>query len=178
MISYAFAQQNSDLEHGNNILDDPTIWVAVSFVLFVIILAKPAWSFITSALDKKIHEITNKINDATSLREEAQDMLAESKRKLVDAEKEAEAIILEAKKEANILKEKLVLEMEEGLKRREKLANDRISQSESDAVETIRLLTADLALEATQVLLKDMVNDQEKATLIDKAINELPKKLN
>ncbi len=92
MISTAHAQ-SADAAQGNALLSDPTFWVAISFVIFVLLAAKPAWKFITSALDAKIEEIREKIEEATKLREEAQEMLAEYKRKLADADKEAGDII-------------------------------------------------------------------------------------
>ena len=45
------------------------------FILFLALIAKLAWQFITSSLDKKIDEIRTKIEEATKLREEAQDIL-------------------------------------------------------------------------------------------------------
>ena len=89
MISSAFAQTTSTPELAASNWDNPSLWVAVSFFLFVIILARPAWKFVVGSIDEKIQEIRIKIEEATKLREEAQDILAANKRKVANAEKEA-----------------------------------------------------------------------------------------
>ena len=90
MISSAIAQTADGAGQASSVLNNPSLWVAISFILFLALIAKPAWKFITSSLDKKIDEIRAKIEEATKLREEAQDILAAHKRKLSDAETEAD----------------------------------------------------------------------------------------
>ena len=178
MISSAIAQTADSVEQAGSILNNPSLWVAISFILFLILIAKPAWTFITSSLDKKIDEIRAKIEEATKLREEAQDILAAHKRKLSDAENEADDIIRQAREQAQTLKTKLTEELEEALQRREKLAMDRIAQAETDAQEEVRALTTDIALAAARGLLADEVQNDKAEALVNDAIRELPEKLN
>ena len=178
MISSAIAQTADGAEQAGSLLNNPSLWVAISFILFLALIAKPAWQFITSSLDKKIDEIRTKIEEATKLREEAQDILAAHKRKLSDAEKEADDIINQAREEAQILRTKLTQDLEIALQRREKLAMDRIAQAEADAQEEVRMLTTDIALEAARSLLADTVQNDKADALINDAIKEIPEKLN
>ena len=178
MISSAIAQTVDGAGQADSILNNPSLWVAISFVLFLALIAKPAWNFITSSLDKKIDEIRTKIEEATKLREEAQDILAAHKRKLSDAEKEADNIVIKAREEAQILKTRLTKDLENALQRREKLAMDRIAQAETDAQEEVRALTTDIALAAAGGLLADAVQNDKADALINDAIKELPEKLN
>ncbi|NQV55168.1 MAG: F0F1 ATP synthase subunit B [Rhodospirillales bacterium] len=156
----------------------PTFWVAISFVILVGLLAKPAWASITSTLDEKIQGIQKKIEEATELREEAQNLLAGCKRKLTEAEKEGEEIIATAREEAQKLRKRMTADLEASLKRREKLALDRIAQAESDATTEVRRSAADIALEATRTILVEEVKDAKAASLIDDAIRNLSDKLN
>ena len=157
---------------------DPAFWVAVAFIIFVLIFAKPVWKFASVALDKKISEIETSIEEATKLREEALDLVTNYKRKIVDAEKEAEAIISQARDEALAIKSLMTSDLEVSLKRRKKLAMDRIAQAEKDATAEVRAMTADLALAATRQLLIENVTEIKADELIDAAVNELPTKLN
>tara|TARA_B100000315_G_scaffold249276_1_gene280243 strand:- start:5923 stop:6462 length:540 start_codon:yes stop_codon:yes gene_type:complete len=179
MISTAYAAETAGgaAAHGA-FYDSPTFWVAISFAIFVVLLAKPVWKFATSALDKKIDEIEASIEEATKLREEAQDLLAGYKRKIADAEKEAEDIVGQARDEAQLLKNRMTTDLEASLERREKLAMDRIAQAENDATAEVRAMTADVALAATRQLLIDNAKDAKADELIDGAIKELPEKLN
>jgi len=178
VISSALAQTADGAAQAGSALNNPTLWVAISFILFIALIAKPAWKFVTSALDSKIDEIRDKIEEATKLRDEAQDMLAAHKRKMAEAEKEADDIINQARKEAQLLKAKMTEELEASLQRREKLAMDRIAQAEADAADEVRSLTTDIALAAARGLLADAVKDDKADALIDDAIKELPEKLN
>lgn len=178
MISSAIAQTIDGAGQGGTVLNNPSIWVAISFILFLALIAKPAWKFITSSLDKKIDEIRAKIEEATKLREEAQDILAAHQRKLSEAEKEADDIINQAREEAQMIKKKLTEDLENALQRREKLAMDRIAQAETEAQEEVRALTTDIALAAARGLLADTVQNEKADALINDAIKELPEKLN
>ena len=105
-------------------------------------------------------------------------MLAKNKRKVVEVEQETEKILVKAREEAQTIKEKLIFELEERLRRKEKLASDRIKQSETDAVESIRLITIEIAINATKIILDKEVGKKENMKLIEQAIDELPHKLN
>ncbi|MBT7956815.1 MAG: F0F1 ATP synthase subunit B [Rhodospirillaceae bacterium] len=177
MISTAYAASGAAAGQ-EAFYDSPTFWVALSFVIFVLLLAKPMWKFVTAALDKKIDEIEASIEEAAKLREEAQDLLAGYKRKIADAEKEAEDIVNQARDEAQALKNRMTTDLEASLERREKLAIDRIAQAETDATTEVRAMTADIALAATRQLLIDNAKDAKADELIDGAIKELPEKLN
>ena len=178
MIFSAIAQTADGAGQAGAVLNNPSLWVAISFILFLALIAKPAWKFITSSLDKKIDEIRTKIEEATKLREEAQDILAAHKRKLSDAEKEADDIINQAREEAQRLRTRLTEDLEDALQRREKLAMDRIAQAENDAQKEVRALTTDIALAAARSLLADAVQNDKADALINDAIKELPEKLN
>ena len=178
MISSAFAQAASNPELVASVWNSPTLWVAISFVIFLALLARPTWLFVTRSIDNRIQEIKNKIEEAAGLREEAQDMLAANKRKIFDAEKEAGEIIAQAREEARVLKARLAKELEEVLKRRQQIATDRMSQAEADAVEAVRLLTVDIALNATEQILSETIKGEKGGKLINNSIKELPKKLN
>ena len=68
--------------------------------------------------------------------------------------------------------------MEEVLKRRQQIATDRIAQAEADAVESVRLLTVDIALNATEQILAETIKGEKGKRLINTSIKELPNKLN
>ena len=142
------------------------------------LLFKPVWRFTTKTLDEKIAEIQSRIEEATQLREEAQNLLAATKRKLTEAEKEGADIIAAARGEAQILRQRMTDDLEAALKRREKQAMDRIAQAESDATADVRAIAADIAIDATRTLLASESQGEKAASLIDDAIKDLSDKLN
>jgi F-type H+-transporting ATPase subunit b len=159
-------------------MEDPAFWVSLAFVILLALTIKPVYGKITGALDAKIAEIQARIDEAMRLREEAQEMLASAKRKLAEAQREAQTIVDEARSNAQALRTKMTEDAEASLKRRERMAMDRIAQAEADATAEIRALTADVALEATRRILAQEVQGQRAEQLVDTAISELGSKLN
>ena len=177
MIANAYAAATDNIP-PQALYDNPGFWVAVAFVIFVLIFARPVWKFSVKSLDKKINAIETSIEEATKLREEAQDLLASYKRKLATAEKEAEDIIGQAREEALKIKAQMTKELKSSLSRREKLALDRISQAENDATSEVRTMITDVALLATRQLLIENIDDKKADELINKSIVDLSSKLN
>ncbi len=153
-------------------------WVAVAFVILIGGLAKPLWRLVTSALDERVELIRERLEEATKLREEAQEILAGYKRKLAAAESEAEEILAAAREAASALEQRMGEDLETALARREQLAMDRIALAEAEAVAEVRTATADMALSATRRLLAENITGDKAKALIDAAIDELPEKLN
>lgn len=159
-------------------MEDPTFWVSLSFIILIALAIKPLYGKIVGALDAKIAEIQARIDEAMRLREEAQEMLASAKRKLAEAQREAQSIVEDARSSAQSLRAKMTEDAEASLKRRERMAMDRIAQAEADATAEIRALTADIALEATRQILAQEVQGQRAEQLVDAAIGEFGNKLN
>lgn len=159
-------------------INDPTLWVAVGFVIFfgVIIFLKVP-KMVTGMLDSRAEEIRNSLDQAASLREEAQQLLAEYQRKQRDAVKETEHMVAQARAEAEHLSKVGAEKLEETLKRREQLAVEKIAQAEADAVREVRAISVDVAVAATRSLIASTMDDGKSGALIDEAISDLSKKL-
>lgn len=85
-------------------LNDPTFWVAVAFVIFIGLMYWKARKPVLDGLDARADRIKSELDEAQRLREEAQKALAEYKRKQRDAAKEAEDMLANAKHEAELLR--------------------------------------------------------------------------
>lgn len=159
---------------------DPTFWVAVAFIIFVALAIKPLGVHrqMFAALDKRGQRIGKEIEEAEALREEAQKLLADYKRKQRDAVKEAEEIVVHAKAEAGRLREQAQKDLEASLQRREQAAMEKIAQAEAQALQEIRNQAVDVALAATARLISDNLDQAKAASLVDEAIGDLSGKLN
>ena len=159
-------------------LQDPTFWVLVSFVIFVALVWKPGSKAVAQMLDDRAEKIRSDLEKAAKLREEAQALFAEYQKKQRDALKDAEAIVAAAKAEAEALSRQAASDLEASLKRREQLALQRIAQAEAQATADVRAAAVDLAMAATRKILTDRLDAGRQDALIDAAIKELPGKLN
>lgn len=159
------------------LMHDPTFWVMVAFVVFVIAVFKPIRSALTGALDGKIAQIRNEIDEAQRLREEAQAALASYQRKQRDAAQEAEAMLAQAKAEAEAHRKGAEIALKTMLARQEQLAQEKIQQAEAAAIQEIRDRAVTVALAATVKLLEEKLSGAAGDAMIDDAIKLLPSKL-
>ena len=158
-------------------IETPEFWAAVGFVVFVIAVAKPIYRALTGALDARGEVIRAEIQEAQTLREEAQHLLAEYKRKQRDALKEAEDILDHAKAEAERLRGLAEQDLEAALRRREQAALEKIAQAEAKAVQEVRDQAIDVALTATAKLIKANLDKGRADALVEQAIKDLSVKL-
>ena len=157
--------------------NDPTLWVAVGFFIFVAAVFKVAKKTITGALDGRAEDIRNSLDQAAGLREEAQQLLAEYQRKQRDAVKETEQMLAHARAEAERMAKEGAEKLEEALKRREQLAVEKIAQAETDAISEVRAISVDVAVAATRSLIASNMDAGKSGAMVDEAISDLSKKL-
>lgn len=155
----------------------PEFWVALAFVIMVVLFGKRAWATIATGLDDRAETIKNRIEEAERLHQDAKELLASYQRKQREAAEEAARITEHAKAEARRVAERSAKDLEAGLKRREQQAMDRIARAEAEAIEQVRLQVADLAVDATRRVLQEKAVGRKADDLIDAAIKELPNKL-
>ena len=158
-------------------LEDPTFWVAIAFIVFVGLAARPVSGALFQALDARADRIRGEIEEAQNLREEAQKLLAEYKRKQRDALKEAEEIAAHAGIEAERLQKQAEQDLEASLKRREATAVDKIAQAETEAIKEVRHQAVDLAVAATARLISESLDEEKAGAMIDQAVQGLSGKL-
>ena len=154
-------------------------WVAVSFVSFLGVLAYykvPA--LIGKALDDRAAAIRKELDQARRLREEAQNLLADYQRKHRTAGQEAEAIVEQARHEAQAYAHETRVAMADALERRTKQAEEKIARAEAQAVDEVRAAAVDMAMAAAEKILREKATGAAGAALIDDSIRNLKGRLN
>jgi F-type H+-transporting ATPase subunit b len=158
---------------------EPEFWVAVSFFIFLgLVLYLGVHKKVAAALDARAAAIAKELAEAKRLREEAEKVLADYKRKEGDAAKEAQEIIGLAGKEAEILAEETRRSMKEHFERRMKLAEDKIARAEADALREVRNAAADAAVIAAQRLIAKSLTPETADKLVKQGIEALKSRLN
>jgi F-type H+-transporting ATPase subunit b len=158
---------------------EPESWVAVSFVIFVgVLLYVGAHRKLLEALDHRSARIKAELDEARRLRDEAAALLAAYQQKQREAEREAEAIIADAKAEAERVASEARSKMEEFVARRTKLAEAKIGQAETQALADVRAAAADAAISAAEAILRDTAKGKIADDLIAQGIADVKAKLN
>ena len=163
--------------HDAGFLGNPETWVAIAFLLFVVLLGKILWTKVTEMLDKRSAAIAKSLTDAERLRAEAIAAKTAAEKTLAQATAEAEGIIAQARDEVARMQARAATSLQNAIALREQQALDRIAQSEVAASKLVRDTAVDLALGATRALLREQVGSAKSQDLVDQAIAELPRRL-
>lgn len=157
---------------------DPTVWVAISFVIFIALAYKLGRASVLKALDTRIEGVRNDLATAEQLKAEAQAMLVEYQRKQLDAAKEAEQLIENARDNATRLQKQAEEDFTTTMARREGMMKERILRMEENAMDDIRRYAAELAISATTQIIAEKMDDKSAHKLADSSISKLSENLN
>jgi F-type H+-transporting ATPase subunit b len=158
---------------------EPEFWVAVSFFLFVgLVIYLGVHKKIAAALDARAALIAKELDEARRLRDEAEKVLADYKRKQGEAVAETKNIVDLAVREAEALAAETRKSVKEHFDRRMKLAEDKIARAEQDAVREVRSVAVDAAVAAAQNLIAKNLTADRAGALVSESIDTLKSKLN
>src|SRR5499427_7282606 len=162
-----------------DLIYEPETWVAIAFLIFVGILVKlGVHNLLFKALDDRSARIKAELDEALRLRNEAEGILAEYRRRQGEAEKTAESIILNARVEADRLAAEGQVKLEEFIARRTKMAETKIAQAEAQALADVRAAAADVAVAAAEAILVKTTRGAAADALVTRGISDLKAKLN
>jgi F-type H+-transporting ATPase subunit b len=162
-----------------SLLANPEFWVAIGFVAIVgVFVRQGVPRMIGTMLDARAAAIKAELDEATRLREEASRLLESYRAKAAAAENEAEAIVVEAKAEADRFATDMHKQLQAQIERRTQVAREKIAQAESQAMAEIRAAAADLATAAAEKLIAARLDEPHVAKLVDDSIKDLSSKLN
>lgn len=157
--------------------NNPTVWVSIATLAIVFMVGKFLTPFITRALDKRAADITEELERATALREEAQVILAQYQKKQRESLKEAEEIVQKANLEARRITREAEQDVEEQLKKRMKLAMDKIEQAERQALQDVRSHIIDITVAAASRIVDSKLTAAARDELVQQAVQDVQKKL-
>jgi F-type H+-transporting ATPase subunit b len=167
------------IEHLIEYFNEPETWVFVAFLIFVGILLKIGVpSLLFKSLDDRSARIKSELDEALRLRKEAEEVLAEYKRRQDEAEKTAHSIIHNAGVEAERMAADAQVKVEEFIARRTRMAETKIAQAEAQALSDVRAAAADVAVAAAEVILSSATKGAAGESLVSRGIADLRAKLN
>ena len=154
-------------------------WVAVAFGVFVLILLYyRVPNLVAKSLDDRAEAIRKELDEARRLREEAQTLLADYQKRHRNVGQEADAILDQARREAEAFAHETRVSLKDTLERRTKQAEDKIARAETQAVDEVRAAAIDVAMAAAERILREKTAGSSGASLIDQSIRDLKGRLN
>lgn len=146
-------------------------WVSLAMaVLVLVMLWKKVPGLITGGLDSKIAEIKQQLDEAKTLRAEAEQLRDEYAAKIASAEADAEKMLEGANREADAILAKAEADSEAMVARRQRMAEDKIAAAEREAVDEVRASAANAAASASRELIAERHDAEADRALADEVI--------
>lgn len=159
------------------LLEEPRFWVAVAFVMFLTAFGKKIWKAIAGGLDNRSARICAELDEARKLREEAQFVLDAYRKKNAESMKEAEAILAQARQDADALVAHANEELKRLLEARARMAEEKIAQAEKQAVTEVREHVIDITISAAKAIIIENIQQTPNDELLRRAIMDIERKV-
>ena len=155
---------------------DATFWVAISFLLFIVLLFYfKVPQKIDQSLNESIKVIKGDIEHAEKLKDEAKNILSdydtkvskskiEIKKMLEEAEKQAEKDIIKTNEEFHVV-----------IENRKKTAEDKIKQMKLQAVRDIKNSAVEIAVSSVEKIIKNSIDKKKLDKIYISSIDEAKK---
>jgi len=149
------------------------VWTLLVFGLTMVLLAKLAFPRISEALGRRQKAIEDSIDTAERTRREAEQLLAEYRRRLKEARAQADELVQRARQAADAHEQEAKQRGQELLADASQRAERDIEAATERALSDIRREVADLTVLATEKVTKKVLTDADQRRLVDEALGEL-----
>lgn len=150
---------------------DGTGWVSAAMLLFLIVLVvKGVPALIGRMLDGQIATIRTRLDEARTLRAEAEALRDEYTARIAGIESQAAEMVAHAEAEAQVLLAKAEADAADLTNRRARMATDKIAAAERTAIAEVRAKAADAAAKAAASLIAERHSIDADRALIDRTI--------
>jgi F-type H+-transporting ATPase subunit b len=149
------------------------VWTLVVFVISLFILRKWVFPLIGEALDKRAKTIEGEIDGAAELRQEADKVLGEYRKRLKEARAQSEEILQRARQTADSHEHEGRERAQEILAEAAKKAERDIEAATKRALDDIRREVADLTILATEKVVRKTLDEADQRRLVEEALGEM-----
>lgn len=148
------------------------IWTIISFLVLLVVLKKFAWTPILAALDEREKGIKDNIEAAKQAREEAERALADYRKRLAEAQAEAQGVVAKARQDAERVREELVEKSKAEAQALLDRAHKQIELESQAAVKAIRAEVSEMVVVAAERIISRSLTDADKQRLASDALTE------
>lgn len=150
-------------------------WVSVTFVLVVGFLYSPLAKKAKELLLKRIERIKKELSDAENIKLEAQNLYADTERKLGNIDKEIEDIIANKKYLIEETKNKKISELNYTMQRKKADLDAEIEQTSAQIEQEVKTIVCQKTIKLLRQLISVKLTKKEYSALIDSSIKNIEK---
>ena len=156
-----------------NVLDNATLWVAISFVIFVILVFKPLKNIMLRSLDTKIAELKSQLEESKKIKEDAEKLFTEQNKKYEETLIKIKKLNDDAVYESKIIKKKIEEDIKNSLSRKDKSFKQLSSQMELKLREDLKNEIIKKTLIYTEFKIKKKLKKTHNSKLINESLSKL-----
>ena len=156
-----------------NILDDATLWVAISFIIFIILVFKPLKKMMLTSLDNKILELKSQLEESRKLKDDAEKLFAEQNKKYEETLIKIKKLNEDAIYESKIIKKKIEEDIKNTLLRKDKGFKQLSAQMELKVREDLKNEIIKKTLHYTEFKIKKKLKKSHNSKLISESLLKL-----
>lgn len=147
-------------------------WLAVTFIALYLLMSRVALPRVRDVLEERERRITDDLEKAQRLKDEAEAVLAEYEKALADARASAQALFAQAAEQANAEAAKRQQEMSQKLAKQLETAESRVQAAKAEALDNIRQVATDVARDAAARLIGGDVGEDDAAKAVSAAMKD------
>ena len=156
-------------------LDDSTLWVSLSFIIFLCITLKPMLAQLSDSLEKKIDDLKKNIEESKQLKLEAENLYKDQLKKQEDNVNLIKRIKEDTNKEIKRIKSQIEKDVEQTMLRRINNYNLISSQMENNLKNDMKKLIMEKAIKYTEIRIKKNLSNKQNLKLVENSIINIPK---
>jgi F-type H+-transporting ATPase subunit b len=149
-------------------------WIAVVFLLLMLLLWKFAWGPMTSALSEREQTIAASIRRAEAALAEARQLQADNEKARREAEAEAQRILREAREAADAARNASLDKERQQIEHLRAQFQEEMVREKEQIKGELRSEVADLAIQAAEKILRENLDANSQRRLVVDFINDLP----
>ena len=157
---------------------DSTFWVAVSFLIFFVVLVYlKVPQKVNEILNKLIQDIKNELDESEKLRTEARELLNNAQKKLDSAQSINKQILDQAKKDSD----RLIIDLNEKFHKSSEIKKNsteiKIAQMKDTVIKEIKNASVKIAVDSVKKIINTSVDKSKLNTLFENNLKETKEEL-
>ena len=163
--------------HNEAWFHDPKYSVALAFVIFIGVFVRYVLPHVLRALDARSDAIRAQLEQAETLRKEAEALLAQYQQRYNAILAEAEAMVTATKEDVRLMKERAETELNATIERRRAQAEESIAQMETKARREIMESMVDIASANARQLMVQQLDTMKEDPTVAQVISQIQRNL-
>ncbi|MDQ3537683.1 MAG: F0F1 ATP synthase subunit B [Actinomycetota bacterium] len=149
------------------------IWGLVGFALLMVVMVRKVFPALNKMLDERSAKIQGQIEEAESQRQEAEQLRRQYAEQLADARGEANAIVEQARTDAERVRADVTSRAEEEANQIRTRAREDADAERGRVIQDLRGQVATLSVDLASQIVRSELDPERHRALVDQYINEL-----